>query len=98
MDQNIIESGKLLYEFIQVNARQQQELTQYYDLIILEKKSELSRLNQKTDSLEIELNSQKAQVENAVAAYKEAVEIWKTKAEIKFGLEMATTLLLCRII
>lgn len=92
LNQNIIESGKLLYEFIQANARQQQELTQYYDLIILEKKSELARLNQMTYSLEIELNSQKAQVENAVVAYKEAVEIWKTKAEIKFGLEMATTL------
>lgn len=92
LDQNIIESGKLLSEFIQVNARQQQELTQYYDSIISGKKSELAQLNQKTDSLEIELNSQKAQVENAVAAYKEAVEIWETKTEIKFGLEMVTTL------
>lgn len=92
LDKNIIESGKLLSEFIQANARQQQELTQYYASIISVKKSELARLNQKTDSLEIELNSQKIQVENAVAAYKEAVAIWKTKAEIKFGLEMATTL------
>lgn len=92
LDKDIIESGKLLSGFIQANARQQQELTQYYDSIISVKKSELARLNQKTDSLEIELSGQKAQVENAVIAYKEAVEIWKTKAEIKFGLDMATTL------
>lgn len=92
LDKDIIESGNLLSGFIQANARQQQELTQYYDSIISVKKSELARLNQKTDSLEIELNGQKAQMKNAVIAYKEAVEIWKTKAEIKFGLDMATTL------
>ncbi|MCH5248405.1 MAG: hypothetical protein J1E98_00660 [Lachnospiraceae bacterium] len=92
LDKNIIESGKLLSRLIQANARQQQELTQYYDSIISVKKSELVQLNQKTDSLEIELSGQKAQVENAVIAYKEAVEIWKTNAEIKFGLDMATTL------
>lgn len=92
LDKDIIESGKLLSGLIQANAQQQQELTQYYDSIISVKNSELARLNQKTDSLEIELSSQKAQVENAVIAYKEAVEIWKTNAEIKFGLDMATAL------
>ncbi len=92
LDKNIIESGQLLSEFVQVNARQQQELAQYYDSIILEKKSELARLNRNKNSLESELNSQKAKVENAVLAYKNAVDVWKTKSEIKFGLDMATAL------
>lgn len=92
LNTNIIQSGELLSQFIQANAKQQQELTQYYDSIISVKKSEMDRLNQKTDTLEIELNRQRIQVENAVIAYKDAVEVWKTKTEIKFGLEMATTL------
>ncbi len=92
LDKSIIESGRLLAEFIKENARQQQELAQYYDSIISDKKSELSQLNKNKDSLESELNSQKARVENAVIAYKQAVDIWKTKAEIKFGLDMATAL------
>lgn len=92
LNKNIIESGKLLSEFIQANAKQQQDLTQYYDSIISVKKSEMQQLNEKTDLLELEINKQKAQIENAVIAYKEAAAVWKTKAEIKFGLDVATTL------
>lgn len=92
LNKNIIESGKLLSEFIQANAKQQQDLTQYYDSIISVKNSEMKQLNKKTDLLERELNEQKAQIENAVIAYKEAAAVWKTKAEIKFGLDVATTL------
>lgn len=92
LNKNIIESGKLLSEFIQANVKQQQDLTQYYDSIIAVKNTEMKQLNKKTDSLELELSKQKAQIENAVIAYKEAAAVWKAKAEIKFGLDVATTL------
>ncbi|MCM1261718.1 MAG: hypothetical protein NC313_03275 [Butyrivibrio sp.] len=92
LNENIIESGKLLSEFIQANAKQQKDLAQYYEAVISVKNSEMKQLNKKTDLLELELNKQKAQMENAVIAYKETVDVWKTKAEIKFGLDVATTL------
>lgn len=92
LNKNIIESGKLLSELIQANAKQQQDLAHYYESVISVKNSEMKQLNKKTDLLELELNRQKAQMENAVIAYKEAVDAWKTKAEIKFGLDVATTL------
>ena len=92
INKNIIDSGQILSSFVQANAAQQKDLSNYYGAIISQKQAELSQAQTKIDSLQASLNEQQLAVKNAVDGYKSAVEAWKTQQSIQFGLDIATLL------
>ncbi|MEA9414187.1 hypothetical protein [Flavobacterium sp. PL02] len=92
LNENIIESGKLLTKFIQANADQQRDLSSYYKEIITQKEKELKSLEAKIATFQKNVDSQKSDLQTAVLNYKQAVRDWQTRQAIQFGLDMATTI------
>lgn len=92
LNQNIIDSGKLLSGLIAANAAQQNDMAGYYDSLIAQQKAEVEQQNQKIGALEAQLFEQQAVVDTAVQQYKSAVVMWQTMEAISFGLNVATNL------
>lgn len=81
LNQNILDSGKLLYDYIRANADQQRELSDWYDSIIAGKKKELDSYRRTIDSLWSELNVKRSDFLNLALNYEQAVrDKMKTKA------------------
>ncbi|WP_013335057.1 hypothetical protein [Gloeothece verrucosa] len=90
LNENIIESGKLLSNLIAANAKQQKDMADNYDSLITQQKAEAEEQNSQVAKIEAQLFKQQAVVNTAVQTYKTAVQQWETIEAIKFGLDVAT--------
>lgn len=92
LNNNIIESGRLLSDFVQANIAQQNDLTGYYATIISQKQSKLEELNSSINKLQINVTEQQQEVNTAIDDYKTAIHDWTITEEINIGLEVAGAL------
>ncbi len=92
LNQNIVESGKLISGIIDANAAQQSDLEGYYDSLITQKQEEAKQQQLKLDSLNAALFTAQGDMDRAVQQYKSAVQQWRDQEVIKFGLDVATNL------
>ncbi|WNF16375.1 MAC/perforin domain-containing protein [Microcystis aeruginosa] len=92
LNQNIVQSGKLLTGIVKATADQQKDLASYYDSIIDKKQEEYEGQDKKINDLERQVNEQQSEVATAVENYQQAVEDWQTRETIKFALDVATNL------
>ncbi|HEX3148041.1 MAG TPA: hypothetical protein VHR66_08145 [Gemmataceae bacterium] len=92
LNQNIVNTGKLLTQVVDANAAQQKDLAGYYTGIITYQKSELEQQQIKIAQIEADLAKSQSDVNVAVEAYKNAVKTWETMQWVKFGLDVATNL------
>jgi hypothetical protein len=92
LNSNIINSGKLLAGYVQASITQQQELSAYYDSIIIQKQKEQKAGEAQISKLQGELQGQQSSLTTAVENYKQAIKDWKITEEIKFALTVATDL------
>ena len=92
LNQNIIESGDLLIDVVSANRAQQEDLEKFYDSLIRQKQSEAKEQQTKINALKASLQQAQGQIDPAVQKYKIAVKQWQTLEQIKFGLDVATTL------
>ncbi len=93
LDKAIRESGDLLVGIINAGAAQQEGMAKFYDEIIERQKQEQVLQQGKSDGLERAVNEQRGNVLSAVAGYEQAVKAWKITEGVRFGLEVASTLL-----
>jgi hypothetical protein len=92
LNQNIVESGKLISGIIDANAAQQSELEGYYDSLITQKQAEADQQQLKLNGLRAALFTAQGDMDAAIQKYKSAVQQWQAQEEIKFGLDVATNL------
>jgi hypothetical protein len=90
LNQNIIESGKLLAGYVDASIAQQKALSGYYASIIEQKQAEQKEQEKSVDLLRAQLNAGQAEVNTAVANFKQALKDWQTMEQIKFALTVAT--------
>ena len=83
LNQNILDSGKLLYDYIRANADQQKELADWYESIIQGKQKELESYRKTIETLWGELNVKRSDFLNLALNYEQAVhDKIRTKAII----------------
>ncbi|HBA72590.1 MAG: hypothetical protein A2X82_03245 [Geobacteraceae bacterium GWC2_55_20] len=92
LNQNIIESGKLLSGLITANAAQYNDLVDSYDNVISVRQSEAELQQSQIAGLQKLLFEQQAEVDAATQNYKSKVQQWEAMEAIKFGLDVATNL------
>jgi hypothetical protein len=92
LNNNIIESGRLVAETLKIElARQQdinQSLKQLTERLQIEAGQQLTTLS----GLKNDLLIQQSEVDSAVASYKAAVEGWRTRETLSFALDVAVNL------
>lgn len=92
LNENIIQSGKLLSGYIESSLAQQRDLTAYYEGIAEQKRAELKLKEDKLRTVQIQLDEQQSEMKTAVARYEAAVKTWEVNEGIRFGLGLATSL------
>lgn len=92
LNQNIVDTGALVSNIIDVNVAQQKDMEGFYDALISQREQEAQRQKTKINELKGLLSSAQDDVNFAVQKYKSAVEKWETMEAIKFGLDVATNL------
>ncbi|ARV63402.1 hypothetical protein BZZ01_32905 (plasmid) [Nostocales cyanobacterium HT-58-2] len=92
LNQNIIDSGKLLTDVIKANTDYQKDITGYYDSIISQQKAEAQQQKNNIGTLERQLFEQQAVVNTAIDRYNTAVQAWQMTQDIKFALDVAKNL------
>ena len=92
LNENIIQSGKLLAGYIEASIQQQAALATYYDEIITTKKQEQKQQEGTVNDLQKQLKDQQFEVNEAVRDYQEAIQNYHVKEAIKFGITVATDL------
>jgi hypothetical protein len=92
LNQNIVDTGALVSDIIDVNVAQQEDMEGFYDALISQREQEAQRQQTKINELKGLLSSAQHDVNFAVQKYKSAVEKWETMQAIKFGLDVATNL------
>lgn len=92
LNQNIVDTGALVSNIIDVNVAQQKDMEGFYDALINQREQEAQRQQTKINELRGLLSSAQDDVNFAVQKYKSAVEKWETMEAIKFGLDVATNL------
>lgn len=92
LNQNIIDSGKLLTDVIKANTDYQKDIAGYYDSIISQQKAEAEQQKNNIGTLEKQLFEQQAVVNTAIDGYKTAVQDWQKRENIKFALNVAENL------
>jgi hypothetical protein len=92
LNQNIVDTGKLVSDIINANVAQQKDMEGFYDNLISQREQEAKRQQTSINELKGSLSSAQGDVNFAVQKYKSAVEQWKTMENIKFGLDVATNL------
>lgn len=90
LNENIVQSGKLLTDLIKANAQTSKDLSGYYDSVINANEKEAKNQKNKINALSIAVFEQQAEVDKAGQKYKVAVEQWQTMEVLKFGLEVVT--------
>jgi len=90
LNENIVQSGKLLTDLIKANAQASKDLSGYYDSVIKANEKEAKDQQNKINALSNAVFEQQAEVDKAGQKYKAAVEQWQTMEAIKFGLEVVT--------
>lgn len=91
LNENIVQSGKLLSGLIDANAKSAKDLSNHYDSVIAASQAEAKAQQEKINDLSKALFEQQAEVNQAVQRYKAAVVQWETLEWVKFGLDVATT-------
>lgn len=89
LNKNIIDSGKLLSEYINASVSQQKALADYYKAIIKQKQSEQKKQEDSVNNLFSELTEQQSEINTAIKNYKQAIEDWRVTEAIKLGLTLA---------
>ncbi|BBB70211.1 hypothetical protein UNDYM_5958 (plasmid) [Undibacterium sp. YM2] len=92
LNENIIESGKLVSGIVDANIAQQKDMQGFYQSMIDQGKAEAAQQQTKLNELNKQLLHARGDVDVATQQYKSAVEKWETMEIIKFGLDVATNL------
>lgn len=92
LNENIIESGKLVSGIVDANIAQQKDMQGFYQSLIDQGTAEAQQQQTKLNELNKELLHARSDVDLATQKYKSAVEQWQTMEMIKFGLNVATNL------
>ncbi|NEO17233.1 MULTISPECIES: MAC/perforin domain-containing protein [unclassified Moorena] len=90
LNENIIESGELLADYVNANIAQIKSFSEEYSSIITEKETEKQEIEATISELDGQLFQQRAEVKTAVENYKQALQDWQRRENIKFALEVAT--------
>ncbi|XP_054712093.1 uncharacterized protein LOC129221599 [Uloborus diversus] len=92
LNENIVQSGKLLVGLIKANAQSSKDLSGYYDSVVAANEKEAKAQQNKIDALSNCVFEQQVEVDNAGQRYKAAVEKWETMEAIKCGLDVVTNI------
>jgi len=92
LNENIIQSGKLVSGIIDVNVAQQKDMESFYDSIITQKEAEAKQQQLKINELKASLFTAQGDMDLAVQNYQSAVERKQISDAIQFGLDVATNL------
>ncbi|XP_072050746.1 uncharacterized protein [Amphiura filiformis] len=92
INQNIINSGKLLEEYISAQADYQKDIAAMYSQIIDDKKKELDQALSQMDEMNAKLSEQRTVVEDSIERYKEAVKEWVNEQMIKACFDICISL------
>ncbi|CAH2784457.1 MAG: FIG00860721: hypothetical protein [uncultured Caballeronia sp.] len=92
LNENIIESGKLVLGIIDTNLAQQNDMRGFYQSLINQNTAEAGQQQSKINELNKQLRHARGDLDVAIQQYKSAVERWETMETTKFGLDVATNL------
>ncbi|XP_038064052.1 uncharacterized protein LOC119734556 [Patiria miniata] len=92
LNKNIVNSGKILQNYIGAQASYQQSLEDMFSSVYQEKMDELEKANKRADQLSARLSEQRVVVNDAIEEYKEAVGRWITEQNIKAAIDIASSL------
>lgn len=92
LNENIIKSGKLLQEYMAVQASYQDDLSNQFNSIVKQKEKMIEKLSDQANLYSSKLYEQRKEVIEQVDAYKVAVAEWQKKLQIKAALEIASNL------
>jgi hypothetical protein len=89
VNQNVIDTGKLLTDYFAACAQHQQDLASNYDAIAGSDQQTLVQTNQTIATLQSELGDQRAAVATAIDRYKAAIDIKEAEEIVKLSFEIA---------
>lgn len=96
LNENILDSGKLLHGYLQTLIEQQTDLQAWNENIIAQRQRELSCRQTAANDLWGKVSEQKSELATAIANYQQAIKDWQltetVKTAIQFGLTVATDL------
>ncbi len=92
LNENIINSGKLLNDYIKTNAKQQEDLTKYHDEMIKQDDEAIAKTAASIKELSKLLDEQRMRVKSAVEHYETAVANWKENEILKFSMSIASNI------
>lgn len=92
LNENIIKTGKLLNDYISVQARYQEDLSAQFASVISDKEKEVDLLTAQQTSLSAKLKEQQFAVKKAVEDYEEAIAEWQKNQTIKAALDIVSSL------
>jgi hypothetical protein len=89
LNQNIIQTGKLLTGYINANAQQSQDLANYYGSVITQQQNQMTQAQATIAKLTKLLSDQQQSVNQAVIKYQDAVTDWENQQILNFSLGLA---------
>ncbi len=92
LNENIINSGKLVQEYIGTQVSYQQSMEDMFATIVKDKERELDAASKRADTLTDSVTEQRTAVNEAIIKYQDAVADWQTKATIKAAIDIASSL------
>lgn len=92
LNENIVQTGSLLKNYINASAEQQRDLAQYYQQLSDLDDREIAKSAASIKKLTLLFNQQQDTVNLSIEKYKTAAYEWETMEIIKFSLELAKAL------
>lgn len=92
LNENIVETGNLLKDYINASVQQQRDLSQYYQKLSDMDDREIAKTAASIKKLTILFNQQQDKVNLSIEKYKTAVYEWETMEILKFSIDIAAGL------